>query len=455
MELGALGKILEQHENLFNSLPEENSVEYQERKACWLIMKGAGNYNRGNLDLALDDHEKSLALLEKIDSHSRFIYRYIPNVWMAVIYQLKGDLKLALECAEKALSLTNKGEFYTFGKGNIYRTMGRIYYQKGDLNRALEYQTRALTTYKKIKGTWGGVGFTYSRIIEVLLAKKDLTQAWNYIEEFKQFKENYEPKTDFMVALYRLSRALILKASSRMRDHVEAEYLLKKIVEQNTSIYITNSALIGLCDWYFEEFRISNQMEILDDIQPLINQLQRNAKHLNSYSLLANMKLLQAKLCLLQVNMIGARKLLTEAQDIANEHGLQFLAGEISIEHDRLLEELKLWESFKKKQVTIPERLKLASIDDVLERMQGRRAIEVPEVSIEEPILLLIMDKNGVSYFNHSFIDNWDFDDLFSAFMVRLTHLARKYFPNRLTELKSERILFLLTPLSLFWRVMS
>jgi hypothetical protein len=191
-------------------------------------------------------------------------------------------------------------------------------------------------------------------------------------------------------------------------------------------------------------------MEILDDIQPLINQLQRNAKHLNSYSLLANMKLLQAKLCLLQVNMIGARKLLTEAQDIANEHGLQFLAGEISIEHDRLLEELKLWESFKKKQVTIPERLKLASIDDVLERMQGRRAIEVPEVSIEEPILLLIMDKNGVSYFNHSFIDNWDFDDLFSAFMAAFNTFSKEIFSKSIDRIKIGENTILINPIEPF-----
>ncbi|GAH14893.1 unnamed protein product, partial [marine sediment metagenome] len=37
-------------------------------------------------------------------------------------------------------------------------------------------------------------------------------------------------------------------------------------------------------------------MEILDDILPLIDQLLKNVKQQNSYSLLANAKLLRAKL---------------------------------------------------------------------------------------------------------------------------------------------------------------
>jgi hypothetical protein len=235
-----------------------------------------------------------------------------------------------------------------------------------------------------------------------------------------------------------------------MRDRVEAEYRLKKIVEENRSIYITNSSLISLCDWYFEEFRFSNQMEILDDIPPLIDHLQRNARILNSYLILANAKLLEAKVALLRINMVEARKLLTEAQNIADEHGLQLLAGEISREHDHLLGELKLWESIKKEQATVSERLKLASVDGVMERLQGRRAIEVPEVSVEEPILLLIMDKSGVAYFNHSFIGDWDFDDLFSSFMSAFNTFTGEIFSKSIDRVKVGDNTILINPIEPF-----
>ena len=66
-----------------------------------------------------------------------------------------------------------------------------------------------------------------------------------------------------------------------------------------------------------------------------------------------------------------------------------------------MLEDLKLWESIKKEQASVAERLKLVSVNTVLERMQGRSAIEPPEIIREEPILLIIMGKEGVSYFNY------------------------------------------------------
>jgi hypothetical protein len=178
-------------------------------------------------------------------------------------------------------------------------------------------------------------------------------------------------------------------------------------------------------------------MEILDDIKPLIDQLQRNARVSNSYSLLANVKLLQAKLALFQINMVGARKLLTEAQQIAEEHGLQLLAGEISREHDRLLEELKLWESFKKEQASVADRLNLASIDSVVERLQGRRALDPIESSDEKPVILLILAKGGVLLFSYPFTDMWKRDDdLFGSFLSAFSTFSDEFFSQGLDRAK-------------------
>jgi hypothetical protein len=148
--------------------------------------------------------------------------------------------------------------------------------------------------------------------------------------------------------------------------------------------------------------------------------------------------------------MVEARKFLTEAQKIADEHDLLLLAGEISREHDHLLEELKLWESIKKEQASVAERLKLASLDPVMERLQGRRTIEVPEVSIEEPILLLIMDKSGVAYFNYSFIGEWDFDDLFSSFMSAFNTFSSEIFSNSIDRIKIADHTILINPMEPF-----
>ncbi|MFX1490331.1 MAG: hypothetical protein ACFFBI_14365 [Promethearchaeota archaeon] len=437
-------KALEQYEKLFESIPQKRSLEFQEKEAYLIWIKGYRNFLIGEFNIALDLCYKSLALFQQLDPQDSSIQGWILTI-MAYTYQAKGEIKLALESAEKALSLGPKWDYHL--KADVFRIMGGIYYQKGDLNHALDYHVQSLEIYKKYKESWT-IGWAYFSIILVLLTKKDINQAQNYLQQFKQFNEKYKIKFDYLI--YMLAQALVLKSSTRVRDHVEAKKILKKTIEGNFTIFVTNIALIHLCDWYFEEFRISNQMEILDDIQQLVDHLVKNARDQNSYSLLANVKLFKAKLALLQINMVGARKLLTEAQHIADDHGLQLLAGEISKEHDNLLEELKMWENFKKTQASMSERLKLASIDVVLDRMQGRRAIEAPKLEDEEPILLLIMDSSGVTYFNHIFIENWDHSDLFSSFVSAFNAFSDEIFSKSIDRIRIGENTILINPIESF-----
>ncbi|MHA2394100.1 MAG: tetratricopeptide repeat protein [Promethearchaeota archaeon] len=439
-----VARILEQRESLFNSIPREVSIEYKEREASLWLMKGVVNNWRGNNDVALKYHAESIKLSKETNSNYLLCLNYMS---MTYVYDEIGEITLAIEYGEKSLSLIPERENFSVlsRKATIYNKMGMSYYSKGDLERALECNIQSLEFSKKTQGRVG-IGVIYMSVIAILLAKNDLEKARSYLHQFKEYNANYgsteyysEFRERFLLLLYQCAKALILKKSDRMRDRVEAENILKKIVKEedpNADPYLFEIVLTNLCGLYFEEFRFSHNMEILDEIQPLIIQLQNLPQTPGSFSSLANLKLLQAKLALLQVSMVEARKLLTEAQKIANEHGLRLLAKEISREHDHLLEELKLWESFKKTQASVEERLKLASIDSVMERLQGRSAIEVPEVSIEEPILLLIMDKSGVSYFNYSFISDWDFDDLFSSFMSAFNDFSGEIFSRSIDRIK-------------------
>lgn len=439
----------EQQETMFNSLPQEDSLEYQEREVNFLILKANVSYYKTNFDLALRDFEKSLTLLEKSDLQSL----YISNIYssMAFTYNAKGEVQLASEFYEKALSHISKRDHYfpKISKADIYRGMGLTFSSKGDLNNGLEYHKRALEIYKKFEISWR-IGWSYYAIINLLVMKKQINQAQKYLQQFKNDTE--KPGSNVQVLLYQLSKAIILRSSSKIGDHVEAEKILKKIVKEESIVHlwVRFFALSDLCRSYFERYQLTNRMEILDDIQPLIDQMQGETTMKSSYFGLATLKLFQAKLALLQINMVDARKLLTEAQKIAEEHGLQILASEISREHDRLLEELKLWESIKKTKASVSERLKLASVDEVLERMQGRRKIEPPELTNEEPISLLIMDNSGATYFNHIFVENWDFSDLFSAFMSAFNTFSGEIFSKSIDRIKIGENTILINPIEPF-----
>ncbi|GAH55989.1 unnamed protein product, partial [marine sediment metagenome] len=58
-------------------------------------------------------------------------------------------------------------------------------------------------------------------------------------------------------------------------------------------------AIIHLCDLYLIELRITNDPEIINEIQPYIRELLDIAKNQHMYLVLAETCLLQAKLSLL------------------------------------------------------------------------------------------------------------------------------------------------------------
>ena len=424
---------LKQHEILFRSIPREDSLDYQEREAKLYLMKSIENIVKGRPNLILDNSNKSLALLEIVDPHSYFIGTNL--MAMGIAYNEKGELKLALECWEKYFSLIPEGENWGLivRRAIFYNSMGNIYFEKGELDRALSFQKRNLEIQTKINFIIG-MSSAYANIIEILLFKKDLTQAQNYLLQFEHLNEKLSPRGKEM---YQATYAIFLKSSSRIRDRVEAESILKRLIKEGISHETINMALVYLCDWYFEEFQISLQMEILDDILPLIDQLLKNAEKLNSYSLLTNTKLLQAKLALIQINIAGARKFLSEAQNIADEHDLQLLANEISREHDRLLEEVQIWESIKKSKLSISERLKLASVDDVIDRMQDRLAIEPLEPIEEQPVVLLILVEDNILLFSYPFSEKWKQDDnLLGSFLSAFSTFREEYLTQGLDRAK-------------------
>ncbi|MHA2269913.1 MAG: hypothetical protein ACXAB8_19125 [Promethearchaeota archaeon] len=145
--------------------------------------------------------------------------------------------------------------------------------------------------------------------------------------------------------------------------------------------------------------------------------------------------MLQGQISLLQMNMGDARRYLTQAQDIAESHGLQLLARAISNEHDKLLEQLNKWETLKNTQAPISERMNLTLLDDTVDRMQGRLAVNPPELSDESPLLLLIISEGGVLTFSYPFVNEWNRDnELFGSFISAFSSISDEYFSEGLDQ---------------------
>lgn len=445
-------------EKLINSISDETPGEIEQRKALITYMKGFFYSGENKYDEALGHFNNSLSIFKRHEP----LFGIIPFILgvMGIVYTEKGDLDLGLKCLKKSLNLS-KGNVKLIKMSNTRTLMsiGSIYYQQGDLDQAIEYYEKSLKMCEQYRSplTKRFKGLAYSALIKIFVDKNSSELAQEYFNQFSQYNEKNRSRLN--ITLLELSKARILKSSSRIQKRAKAENILKKIIKEYDIKKVSlnhgrseefSPALVELCDFYIKELHSSNDMDILTDIQPLITRLLQESERTNSYLLLAQTNLLQGKLSLLRVNMADARHYLTQAQRIAEKHGLQLLARTISIEHDKMLEQLEKWEKMNKADIEISERIDLASLSKIVNQMQGSRALDPPEIVDEQPILLLIIGQDGVSYFNNSFIDEWDFHDLFSSFMSAFNNFSSEIFSESIDRIKIGDNLILIKPVEQF-----
>jgi tetratricopeptide (TPR) repeat protein len=452
-------------ENMLKSVLQELSgLEIGWRKANILIMKGYLLYHRNEFDKALKNFNECLSNIKKYKMLS--ILLPLNLEFIGYVYTEKGELDLALKFHKESLD-HSKGNYIEIKiiNANSYHDIGEIYFQNGNLDLAILNFEKSLKVWKQLslpvasQLAIDGLGRVYNSLIKLFVYKNSPAQAQDYLgnfledlEERKITKNNYH---------YQLGKVRVLASSSRTRDQAEAEKILKEFIAQHDALIKAGKVSIPIvlgagiwylliCEIYLRELRLTNNLSILNDIKPFIEKLLKESERSNTYTLQAQAYLLHGKVSLLEINMGEARQYLTQAQQIAEDHGLQSLARSISKEHDKVLEQLDEWEELKKKRASISEKMDLASLDLTMDRIQGMRELDLAEMIEEEPILLLIMGEGGISYFNHSFLEGWDDQDLFSAFMSAFNSFSSEFFSKSIDRIKIDENIILFKPVDSF-----
>jgi predicted nucleic-acid-binding protein len=287
-------------------------------------------------------------------------------------------------------------------------------------------------------------------LIFIHLDNKKIEHAEQYLPRLKQVVYKSTGSKGYARA-YLLVEAKILLARGRSRNRAKAEEMLKQITEDTVvNIELHIMAIVSLCDYLLEELNYSDDPDILKELNMLISQLITIAEDQHSSSWITEGKLLQAKLAITQMELDRAKALLTQAQQIAETRGLNLLAQKISSEHDHLLKKVDEWDKLKKQDAPMVDRIELASFDGVINRLQGKRVVDPPELADEEPILLLIMDNSGVSYFNHAFSTDWDHSDLFSSFMSAFNTFSSEIFSKSIDRIRIGDNTILINPVEPF-----
>ncbi|MHA1932521.1 MAG: hypothetical protein ACW96X_08280 [Promethearchaeota archaeon] len=387
---------------------------------------------KGELNQALDFCEKSLSI-DKISDFTKVqALSHLGKIHMG-----KGELNKALKYIRESTELADQSKWNLFLIVNKLLS-GGIYRMKGESDKSKKYYKQSLELSEKNRQT-GIMTISLLYLIIINLDNNSRELAQEHLKRLENLSDHNE--NPLIKQGYSLGKALMLKASSRMGDHTDAARLLKKLIEEGISSHQFHTLMItSLSDLLLEELSIYNNPEIFEEINHLIIQLLKIAEKNNSFSLLAETHLLQGRVALIKLNLDNARQNLTKAQQIADEHDLVLLARKISHEHDKLIEELETWQNYKKTQISIKKRIKLVSIDGVMERMQEKRAIDPPELVDEQSTLLLIIAEGGVLIFSYPFTDEWKQDEsLFSSFLSAFTSFSDDFLSEGLDRVKFEQ----------------
>ncbi|MHA2282399.1 MAG: tetratricopeptide repeat protein [Promethearchaeota archaeon] len=402
------------------SLKLSEELSWQQHIAASLLLVGYCYSSLGILDQALKFSERALLIKECPLRAKSDILNIIGNIYMT-----KGELNRAIKYLKEALTIAQDINM-TDRIGAYSTSLGRIYHMSGDYKKSKEYLEQGLTFSEGINR-----GQTLLFLVVLNMERNKQDQAMINITLLKDLVD--QTKNRVITQQYQIAKAILLKAGGRARDHVQAEQILKQIVEEPDTIQLHVLSLINLCDLLIKELSMYNNPIVLDDINPLIIRLLNLAEEQHSYIWLAEAKLLQAKLKLIQLDISEAKQLLVQAQRIAELHGLQSLAQIISGEHDILFEQINLWNSLRNRNAPMSERIKLADFDEVVDRLEGKRAVESPKSVDEVPVLLLIIAEGGIPAFSKTFAGELSFeDDIISSFLTAFNSFSEEMFSKGL-----------------------
>jgi len=355
-------------EQLLNTLDHISPIQFKEKSAYIMYIKGYIYCAKGDLNMSLMYAEKGLQLASELNNKRLIMFN---AGCLGVIYAWRGDFDTAQKYSKQRLKLAkdvNDKQSIIGALNNI----GTTFRDRGDFNQAMKYIKQSLTLCEEINS------FKTPAILDTLcrlaIEMDSFEAAQECLEHIKSFTIKRDKKILFGYDIYDLTKALVLKKSPNNGDKLRARELLKKILERNEVDFESKIiALLNLCDLLLIQLHQTNNIKIIDDINLYIQQILDIAKEQKSYWLLAETHLFRAKLKLIIFEFEEAEQLLTQALHIAEKYGQDLLTKQITNEQDELSKTISKWDKLKRSNANLTTRMDLAGLDSQIRRMLKKR----------------------------------------------------------------------------------
>ncbi|MFX0114930.1 MAG: tetratricopeptide repeat protein [Candidatus Hodarchaeota archaeon] len=384
---------------------------------------GLIHVSRGELTSALEFYQKSLPVFEELDSKTELAF-CLNNI--GTVYEYRGELDLALEFYQRSLAIVEELKIRQEIATSL-NNIGDVLREKGDFEAATTHYERSLEIFESI-GKEVDTCVTLGNLVKLATFQRSCESAEPYLERLHEIHMKEDNK--FISQTYYLAKAIMLRASDRVVKRAEAQQLFQQIAEgEAVDLNLTAEAMFNLCELLLLELETSGSEEALNELNTVLKKLVNIAEDQHNYKLFVETNLLQSKAALLELDVKRARQLLSQAQQTAEEKGLQQLAMMASGEYDSLLTQISKWDSFIESEASMQERLELARIEQMVTGLIRKREVEIQERPPEEPVMLLVMAESGLTLFSRAFGDESQLDDqLVGGFLTAVTGFGAEVF---------------------------
>jgi tetratricopeptide (TPR) repeat protein len=274
------------------------------------------NFFLSDYDSAINYLHQELSIAEELEDKEKIISS-LQNIGST--YTSQGKYVESVEYFTNALSMAEETEIIHL-IGHIEDNLGLVYYYQGKLDQALERLYSSLEINKKIKDP-RGMGFNYEYIGSVKLKQNKISEALNNFEKSYEIRKNLgndthtasivfvlittyleigkrERALEYLKELeeilsktttkriqmqYQLAKAVYLKESKIFRNKVEAEQLLKDVIEEPeiTEFSFTVTAYLHLIDILYDQIQkleLSDTDALPEETEELFNEIEDYTK---------------------------------------------------------------------------------------------------------------------------------------------------------------------------------
>ena len=360
---------------------------------------GVIKFQQGDLKKALKYQQESLQYKKEIGS-SVELARVHFNLGM--IHHETGNLESALYHCEKSLHSWSKARSIG-GVATALIKIGIIYHERGQFDRAKEKLEESLRFW--IKGGYEHTvhgAETLFHLINTCLELNDDACTEKNLSRLQRLGDESESR--IIKFLSRLATALVLKSTNKLLDLAKALELVKDLCSESVSYYTYFvKAHLLWADLLLKDLKLASSEDKITELRNIINKIDAIAENQGSPRLIAESKLLQAKILVYDLKFSDALKTLSDAESIAREMGLTHLALKISHEFDNLLLKLSHFEDVLAKNMPNYEKLEILGLQEIIDDLLMTTTKKTLKITPNIPILVLITDKRGLTLYSRSF----------------------------------------------------